>query len=91
MEAEFRNGVIQVILPLDTLRFAAENHPAFWDGESGDSTPNIKITDQSEFSLEVVREINREAEDGSTMLTRMFDEAIAQAIENGCEGVNHED
>lgn len=71
----------------DQLLFAAENHPDFWDGKSGMDVPNLKITDFDAFALEFVREINREAEDGSTMLTRMLDLAIRKAVESGCEGV----
>ncbi|MDP1886614.1 hypothetical protein [Polaromonas sp.] len=71
----------------DQLLFAAENHPDFWDGKSGMDVPNLKISDFDAFALEFVREINREAEDGSTMLTRMLDSAIRKAVESGCEGV----
>ena len=81
-------GDIEMTIGMATLCFAAENHPDFWDGVSPASVPNIKITDVQEFALEVAREINRESEDGSTLLTRMLDKAIANAVENGCEGVS---
>lgn len=71
----------------DQLLFAAENHPDFWDGKSGMDVPNLKITDFHVFVLDFIKEINREAEDGSTMLTRMLDTAIRKAVESGCEGV----
>jgi len=75
---------------IGTLRFAAENHPDFWDGVSGISVPNIKITDAEEFAKAVACAINEEAEDGSTLLTMMLDKAIAKAVESGCDGVDHE-
>lgn len=81
-------GDIEMVIGMATLCFAAENHPDFWDGVSPASVPNIKITNVQEFALEVAREINRESEDGSTLLTRMLDKAIANAVENGCEGVS---
>ena len=83
-------GDIEMGIGMRTLCFAAEQHPDFWDGVSGISVPNIKITDVQEFAHAVVAAINEEAEDGSTLLTRMLDKAIAKAVESGCEGVDHE-
>ncbi|GAB4059934.1 hypothetical protein [Uliginosibacterium sediminicola] len=80
---------IDMQVSIGTLRFAAENHPDFWDGVSGASVPNIKVTDAQEFAKAVAQVINDEAEDGSTLLTRMLDKAIAKAVESGCEGVDH--
>ena len=71
------------------LCHAAAFHPDFWDGESGPDVPNIKITDPALFTREVAAAINREDEDGSTLLTRMLDEAVRDAVESGCEGVDH--
>lgn len=78
-------GLVVHIAP-DTLRFAAESHPGFWDGESGASVPKLIITDINVFAKEVAGSINDEAEDGSTLLTILIDEAISNAVENGCEG-----
>ena len=72
------------------LRFAAEQHPGLWDGESPATVPVVKITDDQTFALEVARAINAEGEDGSTLLTRMLDAAILKAVESGCEGVDYE-
>lgn len=83
-------GDIEMGIGMKVLAFAAENHPDFWDGESDMDVPNIKITDVQEFALEVARAINDEAEDGSTLLTRMLDAAIAKAVEDGCDGVDHD-
>lgn len=84
------DGRIDIVVRPRILRFATEQHPAFWDGESGASVPNIKIIDFRRFSKEVVAALNREDEDGSTPLTRMLDAAIQHAIEQGCEGVDHD-
>lgn len=81
---------IEISIGIRALAFAAENHPGFWDGESGLDVPNIKITDMQEFALAVADAINEEAEDGGTLLTRMLDDAIAKAVESGCEGVDHD-
>lgn len=82
--------VIRIEIGSEALRFAAEQHPDFWDGESGTDVPNIKVTDAAKFAREVVRAVNDEGEDGSTRLTRMLDDAIRHAVEQGCEGVDHE-
>jgi hypothetical protein len=88
LTAQVANGYLDLGIGLDTLRFAAEAHPDFWDGESGTDVPNIRITDMGVFAKDVVRAINDEAEDGSTLLTSMLDEAIKQAVEDGSEGAD---
>jgi len=82
-----RGGVIDMFVGINTLCFAAENYGKFWYGVSDVSVPNIKITSLPLFAKAVVEAINKEAEDGSNMLSRMLDKAIDQAVENGCEGV----
>ena len=83
-------GKIEMGIGMQALCFAAEQHPDLWDGESPYSVPVVKITDVQTFAVEVAREINRESENGSTLLTRMLDAAIAKAVEGGCEGVDHD-
>ena len=83
------DGALLISVGKSVLQFAAEQHPDFWDGESGPDTPNIKITDIETFAKEVALAINNEAEDGSTLLNRRLDDAIRQAVESGCEGVDH--
>lgn len=84
------NGWLDIAIGIAELRFAAEQHPDFWDGKRHWPEPNIKITDATAFAAEVARVINRESEDGSTLLTQMLDKAIRLAVEDGCEGVDHE-
>lgn len=83
-------GRITVSVPKKVLKGATENHPDFWDGESGTDQPNVKIDDMTAFTKEVLRVINDEREDGSTLLTDLLDTAIKNAVENGCEGVDHD-
>ena len=86
-----RGGVIDMFIGTKTLRCAAEHHPDFWDESNGPDVPNIKITSLPKFAAEVVNQLNKEnPDDGSTMLQRMLDQAIRQAVENGCEGVDHD-
>lgn len=91
LRCEARDCAINIAIGQEVLKFAAEQHPLFWDGESAPDVPNIVITDAAIFAKEVVAEIDREREDGSTLLTDFLDEAIKRAVENGCEGVDHDD
>lgn len=90
LRCEEKDGAIDMGVGRDVLRFAAEQHPYFYDPDARPEGPNIKITDAKVFANEVVQEINRESEIGDTLLTAMLDEAIKRAVENGCEGVDHD-
>jgi hypothetical protein len=83
-------GQIVVSVGQRVLKFATEHHPEFWDGETLEDQPYIKIEDINVFMDEVVNAINDEREDGSTLLTDMLDAAIKSAVENGCEGIDHD-
>lgn len=90
LRAAYVDGVLDMRVGAKTFRFAAENHPDLWDECLPRGAPNVTITDLDAFARAVIGEINREDEDGSTLLTRMLDKAILAAVENGCEGVDHE-
>ena len=79
------DGALDMRVGVKVLAFAAERCPDLWNGE--DDLPGCRITDPIKFAKEVERELNRENEDGSTRLSRMLDEAIAEAINQGAEGV----
>lgn len=44
------------------------------------------ITDPVQFAREVLRALQRESDDGSTLLTRLLDKAAREAIDDGAEG-----
>jgi len=85
-----RDDGIDMGIGADALAFAAASHPEYWDGKSGPDVPNIKVDGPADFAREVCAAINREDEDGSTLLTRMLDKAISMAVESGCDGVDHD-
>lgn len=66
------------------VEFGHDHHS--YDEEAGDYLVP-KITDPDTFAKEVLSELEREEEDGTTLVHLMFDKAIAHAIENGAEGV----
>lgn len=47
----------------------------------------MQITDAGAFAKELVRVLNREDEQGTTMIHRMMDSAIVEALEQGAEGI----
>lgn len=81
------NGCLKVVIPLETLRFAAEHHPGL-DETADERVPTLKITDLEILAQDVVLAINSESEDGSTPLIRMLDAAIVEAVESGTEGID---
>jgi hypothetical protein len=81
-------GVLTITINADTVQFATDNHPGYWDGETGEQM--CKVADKNVWLQSVVERINHEEEDGSTFLTKMMDAAIADAIEQGEEGLEFE-
>jgi hypothetical protein len=82
-----KDGALQIVIPLENLRFAAEHHPGL-DETADERVPTLKIIDLETLAKDVVLAINAEAEDGSTPLIRMFDAAIVEAVESGTEGID---
>lgn len=82
-----KDGALQIVIPLENLRYAAEHHPGL-DETADERVPTLKITNLETLAKDVVRAINDEAEEGSTPLIRMLDAAIVDAVESGTEGID---
>lgn len=76
-------GVLSVMIGAATLSWVAEHSPNF-DDVAGS---RLKVIDGVKFAREVACALNDEAEDGSTLVTRILDAAILAAVENGAEGI----
>lgn len=85
LECKAQDGEIVIRIGEQVLAFATEQNPELWNVEK--DKPKFKITDAKIFSRAVMSAMNQEDEDGSTLLTRMLDQAVLEAIEYGCEGV----
>ena len=48
---------------------------------------NPKVTSADTFACEVVRELEREEEDGTTPVHSLLDDVCMKAIDNGADGV----
>lgn len=79
------NGVLTISVNAATVKFATENHPTFWDAET--DTYMLKVADPAEWLRSVAFHLTDESEDGSTLLTKLFDDAIERAAEQGEEGL----
>lgn len=89
LECHAADGVLTITVNAATVKFATENHPTFWNPE--DDTYRFKVADANEWLESVARHITDEREDGSTLLTDLFDKAIENAVEQGEEGLADED
>ena len=52
---------------------------------------DIKITDKKQFIASLVRQLEFEDEDGSTLMHEMFDRAVTIMLENGALGVDEQE
>ena len=85
LEVKLENDVITISIGIDTLAYAAKHAPTglFYNKMFNPEGTIKRIVDKKEFAEDVVRELQVEEEDGTTMVHEMFDRAINQAIENG--------
>ena len=82
------DGALVIRLHADALIAATEASP-FLDGYDPDGRggPLVRVTNAAEWVKSVWYELNRETEDGTTLIHLMFDKAFLRALENGAEGV----
>lgn len=58
----------------------------YYSDEQEDYVPP-KVVDLDQFIDDLVDELNREEEDGSTLITKALDDAVVNACENGSEAI----
>lgn len=76
---------------IDTLKFATEHCPLFYDGtvENADP-PYVKVVNKRELANDVKRELFHEREDGSSPISDLFDKVTQAAYEDGSEAFDYE-
>ena len=84
-EAKIVDGELVIRLRIGTLANAAK-YSEYFDNCAEEGT-TLKITDEAEFAESIANSLNREAEDGSTPITRMLDKATEWVCEQGEDGV----
>ena len=70
------SGLLTISIGVDTLAFATNNN--------GDPE-GFNVTNPERFAEDVLRELHREDEDGTTIVHTMFDEAAYMAADQGSE------
>ncbi len=80
-----KNKAVMIRLPFEVLECAAKE--AF-DREYGHDRHNYEIVDAALFAKDLVHELNHEEENGDTVVTKLFDQAIVNATSNGAQGVD---
>lgn len=88
-KAVIEDGKIVISVDIDALPIIMSGSIAAGDGPMGGYL--YKVTDAPVFAEEVVRYLNDENEIGTTLVHRMFDQAMADAIDQGAEGVEELD
>lgn len=82
-----KTGVLLIRVGIGTIKFATETNPQM-TAEDGE-TPVVTVSDAKVFAHEVCRAMNEESEDGSTLLSRMLDAAVMDAVDNGAQGITY--
>jgi hypothetical protein len=81
-QAVIENGDIIIRAPIDALPQVAEGAWVI-----GALDKRWKVTDPAIFAKELLHALNNEDEQGTTMIHKMFDKAINEALEQGAEGI----
>jgi hypothetical protein len=70
------------------IRVAISALPVILEGIGGMFDDHYVVSDLKEFARDIVYELNREEEDGTTQIHRLFDKGIEEAIEQGSNAVD---
>lgn len=79
LKTEIKDGVLTISIGVEALAFAIEHNP-----EPGNE---MVVTNPEKFAEDVARELNREQEDGTTVVHLMLDRAAKESCEQGSEWV----
>ncbi|MGB0467073.1 MAG: hypothetical protein ACPGF7_05985 [Pontibacterium sp.] len=81
LKVAVEDGVFSISIGVNTLCHASEVGRRY-------GLESVKITDKGLFLKEMVRQLERESEDGATPVHAMFDNAVSQMLEDGENGVD---
>ena len=88
LRVDIEGEQLVIRIGLDTLAFAAEHCPEFYDYEKhqGSTGPYRSVGDKLELAKDIVRALMHEEEDGSGPLSDLLDEMIVAASDDGSIG-----
>lgn len=84
LKCEMIEGVLTITVGPEVLAFATKEHPALLDDECN---PEFRVINQEEWMKSVGLALSVEDEQGGTPITKMLDDAILYAVEQGYEGI----
>lgn len=99
LKVKIKNGVFTVSIGVETLAWGFEHGPECQvfnkdyelideDTEHPEFIQKYSVTDPDEFAEDVLREFEREKEDGTTPLYEFFDKMCMNAVEDGSIAIN---
>lgn len=93
LQVSVEDNELVIRIGVDTLAFAFEHsdYNYKWNDDLNAFVKELQVERPGEFALDVLQELVREAEDGSTILTRLLDEACIKAVENGSTAMSDGD
>jgi hypothetical protein len=87
LDCHIESNQLIITIGISTLAYAYEH------SELADSLKEqfcaYRVTNERVFAREVMRAMKAEDEVGNSILNKMFDKAIEDAIGDGCEGVEY--
>lgn len=88
LTVSIRDGQLRITVGIDTIKYAVEIDPSLsrYDDETGDFIEPT-LTDIDTFVVGMQRALEREDEQGSTLVHQILDQAALWAIEQGAEGI----
>jgi hypothetical protein len=92
LEVKIEDGALVIRIGIQTLAHAVtySDWANPYDEASGDYLRSFAITDAPQFAADVLHEMLREEEDGSTPLSDFIDACSEKAVEDGSVGL-HDD
>lgn len=82
---ELEDGEIVIRVPIDAIPSAAA---IAFDNHYGFEQHNTQVVYVDTFAIELLHELRKEAEDGTTLVHLMLDKACVQCAEAGAFGLN---
>lgn len=88
LTVSIEDGELVIRIGFETLAFAVQHDPQLiiYDAAMGEFFAP-EVTDEAVWAKEVCRALEREEEDGTTLVHLMLDKAVMQAFESGAEGI----
>ncbi len=82
------DGDLIIRIPVKTMLYAFVNDPGHesWDADSGQHMPPT-IRDEAGFVADIIAELEREDDDGTTPVHLMVDGVMREAVEQGSKNV----